>query len=145
MADPSFELSGARRMYWAFHWGMPPRRNVRMLGPRGIPDAVAQLGALVALELASGARLVPAGRVQLATDSHGRALYLVAREDISLPPGTATGRLRAIEYRTNKGRRTEVWRHDFDARPLLAVDDHGWPVIRRAGSKFRVTWRGIVG
>lgn len=134
-------------MFWEFHWGRPPRRELRVRGPRGVPGAVAQLGTLVALELRGNHIEWPSrGTIHLATNRFGDELFLAASNGVRCDRRVHTGRIVAIRYRTNKGDGDEVWRHAFEGRrPCLALDDQGWPVIRRAGSRFRVTWRGIVG
>ncbi len=146
MDDHVFDLHAARRMFWEFHWGLPPGRELRMGGPRGVPGATAQLGTLVALETVRGMVWPAEGRVHLATDRYGRRLFLLARDGIVVDRHSPAGRLVAIRYRTNKGDGSAVWRHAFEGtRPVFGPDRDGWPVIRRAGSQFRVTWRGIVG
>lgn len=144
---PPFDLGRARLAYWAFHWGQPPDRELEVLGPRGVPIPVWQLGQLVGLELRCGEDIwVPRGRVHLASDQHGHRLYLVAGGRIVVPRGPLPDRVLAIRYRTNKDGGNDVWRHAFEGtRPVCALDAGGWPVIRRAGSRFRITWRGIVG
>ena len=145
MSDPAFNLqNAAARMHWEFHWGLPKTaRSRRMQGPRGIPAAVAQLAVLEALELASGEEVKPAGQVHLATDAQGQALYLVAPGGVRCE--CPTGRIEAIRYRTRKDDGGTRWRHEFSRPlPLLTRNRDGAPVIRRAGSRFRVTWRGIV-
>lgn len=148
MARPdAFDLEAERALYWRFHWGRPARQQLRARGPRGIPAGVAQLGTLVALELAGGAWVWPGqGTVHLATDRHGRSLFLCATAGVVADDKVRAGRIVAIRYRTNKGDGAAIWRHEFEGRrPLFTFDDDGHPVIRRAGSRFRVTWRGIVG
>ena len=146
VASPGFDLHAARVTYWSFHWGLPPGRVLRVRGPRGVPHAVAQLGALVALELDGGYWVWPRGRVHLATGRFGRELYLVAAGGCVPGEGWRAGRVVAVRYRTNKGDGAAVWRHAFEGtRPRLELDRDGFPVIRRSGSGFRVTWRGIVG
>jgi hypothetical protein len=143
-----FDLEGARDLFWQFHWGRPPTRELRVRGPRNVPGAVAQLGTLVALELDGGRGVWPKrDTIHLATNRRGRELYLVAPDGIQCDEEVAwPRRIVAIRYRTNKGDGNEVWRHAFEGRrPLFQLDDEHWPEIVRAGSKFRVTWRGIVG
>lgn len=146
---PPFDLAGARLAYWAFHWGRPPDRVLRVLGPRGVRVPVWQLGSLVGLELRSGEDVwVGRGLVHLAADRHGERLFLVSERPIRAlsPPGLLPDRVSAIRYRTNKDGGADLWRHAFEGvRPILATDAHGWPVLRRAGSAYRVTWRGIEG
>lgn len=144
---PPFDLLRARAAYWAFHWGRPPRREFPVRGPRGIPTPVWQLGELVGLELRGGHDVwVRRGQVHLASDRFGERLYLVAEGPILVPHGPLPGRVLAIRYRTNKDDGGDLWRHAFEGRrPLFALDAQGWPVFRRAGSRFRITWRGIEG
>lgn len=146
MVDPTFDaVDQAARLHWQFHWGLPrTSRARRMQGPRGIPAAVAQLAVLEALELANGEEVKPAGQVHLATDTKGHALYLVAPGGVRCE--CPTGRIHAVRYRTRKDAGGDRWRHEFDRpQPVLARNVEGAPVIRRAGSRYRVTWRGIVG
>lgn len=144
MAVDFQDTSAAADMYWRFHWGRPSTRTRRMVGPRGVPPVVAQLALLEALELTSGEEIRPVGQVHLATDATGDQLYLIA------PGGVRhegpTGRIRAVRYRTRKDAGGTRWRHEFDRpQPVLARNTEGAPVIRRAGSGYRVNWRGIVG
>lgn len=141
-----FDLEAARRMFWEFHWGLPSGRELELLGPRGVPAVTAQLGTLVAVETVGGMVWPKSGRIHLATDRHGKRLFLLSRDGIAVDRHTPAGRVVAIRYRTNKGDGSAVWRHEFEGtRPVFGPDRDGWPVIRRAGSGFRVTWRGIVG
>lgn len=145
---PAFDLLRAKLRFWAFHWGTPPDETLEVLGPRGVPTAVWQLGQLVGFELAGGVDArVWRGDVRLAADRYARNLYLVGPAPIVVPAGALPRRVRAIRYRTNKGYDGEyVYRHEFEGvRPVLALDDRGWPVLRRAGSGYRITWRGIEG
>lgn len=142
MIEP-FDLAAARRMYWAFHWGVPPDAELVVRGA-GLPDVIAQLGALVWIELDDGRELHPDGDVLLATSRFGTDLFLVAETGVI---GEFTpGRIEAIGYDTNKGRAEEdTWRHAFEApHPWLGLDAHGRPVVERRDSQFAVTWRGIV-
>lgn len=146
MSDPRFNLADARVAYWRFHWGLPaPRKTpLRMQGPRGVPTALAQLGTLDALELASGTVVRPTSRVHLACDPQGRNLYLVA------PGGVRhegeSGPIEAVRYRTRKDGGGDLFRHAFDRpQPRLVTDSEGHPVIRRGASRYRIEWRGIVG
>lgn len=141
------DFTDARDLYWSFHWGRPARREVPAHGPHRMPRVVAQLGTFVGLELVRGASVWPrAGTFHLASDRHGRRLFLVTETGIEVAAGTPSGRIEAILYRTNKGDGSEVWRHAFEGTlPVFGPDKHGWPVIHRAGSGYRVTWRGIVG
>ncbi|MCA9542411.1 MAG: hypothetical protein KC620_26120, partial [Myxococcales bacterium] len=107
--DP-FDLAAARRMYWAFHWGAPPDRELPLLGPRDIPRVTAQLGELVDLRLRHGELVrVTGGRVHLLTDQHGRHLYLGAEAPIAT--AFEPGRIVSIAYRTNKGGARDTWEH----------------------------------
>jgi len=139
------DVRRAERAYWAWHWGLPSRRRLHVGAPPGAPAVLVQLGTFVELELSNGERLLPSsGRVYLAADERGRNLYLVAQDGITVA-GVQSSTISAVLYRTNKGDGTEVWRHAFEGRrPRLELRD-GWPVIARAGSRYRVTWRGIVG
>lgn len=139
-------------MYWAFHWGIAARREFPVLAPRGAPRALAELGELVRLELVGGGVVEPRGGrgrpgpVWLATDDGGGGLWLVARGGVVLDQGAPLGRIVAVSYRTRKDSGGTRWRHAFEGTlPELVVDADGVPRIRRAGSRFRVTWRGIVG
>lgn len=147
---PPFDLARARLAYWGFHWGRPPDREFAVVGPRRVHRVpLWQLGTLVGLELRGVDDVwVRRGTVHLASDRFGRDLYLVARGRIgALPPrGLLSARIGAVRYRTNKDGGNDVWRHAFEGtRPVLALDAGGWPVIRRAGSAYAITWRGIVG
>ena len=148
--DDGFDLRAARRQYWLLHWGLPPDRELRVEAPRGTPPVVAALGTLVNLELriARGpvSRWWPDQVVHLATDAAGRALFLLSAGGVTLPDGWARARIVAVTYDTNKAGDDAHWRHAFEGtRPCLERDRDGCAVIRRRGSRFRVTWRGIVG
>ena len=150
MTPDDFDLRAARRQYWLLHWGVPSGRELRARAPRGTPPVVAALGALVDLELRRGrgavSRWRPDRPVHLATDAAGRALYLLAPGGVTLPADWAPVRIVAVTYDTHKASEDAHWRHAFEGtRPRLERDRDGCAVIRRRGSRFRVTWRGIVG
>jgi len=138
----------ARALYWSFHWGRPAARELDAVGPAGMPRVSVQLGHFVGVEFACGGSARP-GRgstLYLASDRHGRRLYLLSPRGLEVDGRTPSGRVAAILYRTNKGDGLEVWRHAFEGtRPWFGPNHHGWPVFRRAGSGYRVTWRGIEG
>lgn len=136
------ETRRARKVYRDAHWGIEATRELQMRGPAGVPKVTVQLGALVDIELVNGALVRPQGRVHLAFDEAGRRLFLLANDKLQHEgPG---GRIEAITYRTKKDDGGQVFRHAFDQPgPVLAVNKDGWPVIRRGGSKFKITWRGI--
>jgi hypothetical protein len=150
-AAPSAEFDACVRAYWAFHWGVPPTRRRRVRGPRGIPGTTWQLGRLDGLELADGSYLCPDGRTYLATDRYGQRLWFVGQSPWVIGAGFRRQRIVAVVYWTNKGgRRQHAWRHEFGEgepgarRPSLTADSEGCAVVDRAGSKYRITWRGIV-
>jgi hypothetical protein len=145
VGDPVFEaLKPERDMYWRFHWGIPPTRAFRVEGPRGVPPALAQLAEFKNFELVNGGLIKPSGRVHLATDAKGQNLYLVARNPVRHEGGG--GRIHAVTYKTKKDAGGQLFRHEFtQPGPIFTKDRDGAPVIRRAGSGFRVTWRGIEG
>lgn len=145
MRAPRFKaFAPESEMYWRFHWGIPPARNLRMQGPRGIPPAVAQLAEFKNFELVNGSTVKPVGKVHLATDAKGANLYLVARDGVQHEgPG---GRIHAVTYKTRKDAGGQLFRHEFNQPgPTLTKDRDGAAVIRRGQSNFRVEWRGIVG
>jgi hypothetical protein len=139
----------AAGFYERMHWGRRAKRTLLCVGPKGMPETVAELGHLVDLKLVGGQVVaIRSGCVRLVTDTEGEGLYLVSETGLQLDPATPTGRIASIAYRTAKGMDTgrPIYEHAFEGRrPELAIDAEGFPIIRRAGSRFRVTWRGIVG
>lgn len=141
------DFDACRRAFWAFHWGVPPGRAARGCGPTDLPESTWQLGHLVRLELVDG-RVVRAPRgVRIVADRYGRNAWFVSTGGVRLPAGFAPGRVAIIVYRSNKGGdvRHTYW-HPFEGvRPRVRRDHEGLARFERAGSKYRITWRGFEG
>lgn len=145
--DIPFDIDTPEGMYWQFHWGIAPCGEHEAFGPDGMPPRVAQLGQLVEIKLARGDSYEPPPSVEAAitTDKAGRRLYVVSDEPLDLRGVIRGGEIEAIAYRTYKaGDGDTVYEHAFEGqRPALGFDSTGHPVIRRNGSDYHVTWRGI--
>lgn len=140
----------ADEAYQRFTWGHRSTRRFAAIGPKGMPGNVYSLGVLRDITLESGHQVAElAGAVvHLCASPDGDALYLVAPGGVRCNERTPTGRILAIAYCARKGadRRRVIYEHEFESpRPRFEIGRHGEPLIRRAGSSFRVEWRGIVG
>lgn len=148
--DIPFDIDTPEGMYWQFHWGIAPCGEREAIGPDGMPRRVAQLGELLEIKFSRGDSWEPpadAGAV-LTTDKSGQRLYIATDRPLDARRLVRGGEIEAIAYRTYKhGDGDTAYEHAFEGseRPALGFDASGHPTIRRNGSGYHITWRGIEG
>ena len=120
-----------------------------MVAPDGTPANTWQLGRLDGFFVRGGVYVAAPHGTYLASDRHGRDLYFLRQgSPWALGCEFAAVRAVAIVYWSNKASRAhKPFEHTFGEgggpRPRLEVDPEGLAVLRRRGSRYRVTWRGI--
>lgn len=132
-----------------------PRRRSSSRGVHPLVSALARKPRITVEQMLEVGRKVPEfGRV-LARHKrfHGTwpdRIEVLESDDATVPYAMGLGDSRAIEYSvpTSSGRRGLPFRHRFDPkRQVVATDASGRRVLllRRKGSRMRVTERGIIG